>query len=84
MSQDRPIQRAKAVELLFNDSSKNVADLKSRQWTATNLGVLTIMAIALFAREHARYAAIATVLMFLVAATSVTETSIPFARGLRP
>jgi len=42
VSQDRPIQRAKAVELLFNDSSKNVADLKSRQWTATNLGVLTI------------------------------------------
>ncbi len=68
MSQDRPIQMAKAVELLFNDSSRNVADLKSRQWTATNLGVLTIMAIALFAREHTRYAAIATVLMFLVAA----------------
>ena len=36
----------KAVELLFNDSSKNFSDLKSRQWTVTNLSVVAIMALA--------------------------------------
>jgi uncharacterized membrane protein len=38
----------KAVELLFNDSSKNISDLKSRQWNAANYGVLAIMAVAIF------------------------------------
>ncbi|HEY6253713.1 MAG TPA: hypothetical protein VI685_27475 [Candidatus Angelobacter sp.] len=40
------IPMARVVELLFNDSSKNFADLKSRQWTATNLSVVAIMALA--------------------------------------
>ena len=41
------------VELLYNDSSKNISDLKSRQWTATQLSVTAIMALAVLARERA-------------------------------
>src|SRR5206468_3536040 len=36
----------RVIELLFSDSSKNFSDLKSRQWTATNLSVVAIMALA--------------------------------------
>ena len=35
-----------SCRLLFNDSSKNFSDLKSRQWTATNLCIVAIMALA--------------------------------------
>jgi hypothetical protein len=59
---------ARVVELLFNDSSKNFSDLKSRQWTATNLGVVAIMALA--ALTHGNHGAIsstkATLFMFLI------------------
>ena len=65
----------KVVELLFNDSSKNVSDLKSRQWTATNLSVLAIMAIAVFAhKEDINHPIIVTLLMFLIVACHVGVT----------
>jgi hypothetical protein len=64
----------KAVELLFNDSSKNVSDLKSRQWNAANYGVLAIVAIAVFARENTVYRSIAPWLMFLVVACHLGVT----------
>ena len=60
-----PIERA--VELLFTDSSKNFSDLKSRQWTATNLSVVAIMALAALAHKEATIPHwVAILLMFLV------------------
>jgi hypothetical protein len=56
----------KAVELLFNDSSKNISDLKSRQWNAANYGVLAITAIAVFVAEHGSYRPIAPWIMGLI------------------
>ncbi len=41
------------VEVVFNDSSTNFSELKSRQRTATNLSVVAIMALAaLTHRDH--------------------------------
>jgi hypothetical protein len=68
IAEDGRIGREKTVELLFNDSSKNVSDLKTRQWTATNFAVLAITAIAVFARENRKFQIIATALMFVIAA----------------
>ncbi len=63
----RKISAEKAVELLFNDSSKNVSDLKSRQWTAANFGVLAIMAIAIFDhKETIHHEIVVTLLMFFI------------------
>lgn len=72
---EKQIKMDKAVELLFNDSSKNVSDLKSRQWTATNLSVLAIMAIAVFAhQEKIQHPIIVTLLMFLIVLCHVGVT----------
>jgi hypothetical protein len=64
------IHMDRVVELLFNDSSKNFSDLKSRQWTATNLSVVAIMALA--ALTHGAHGTIspttATVFMLLIVA----------------
>ncbi|HEV2732145.1 MAG TPA: hypothetical protein VGV15_19115 [Terriglobales bacterium] len=57
----------KAVELLFNDCSKNISDLKARQWIATNFGVLAIVAIAVFARHEERFRLGATALRCFIA-----------------
>ena len=64
----------KAVELLFNDSSKNISDLKSRQWNAANYGVLAITAIAVFVAEHDSYRPIAPWIMVLVVLCHVGVT----------
>lgn len=66
-SEDR-IPMARVVELLFTDSSKNFSDLKSRQWTATNLSVVAIMALAeLTHGNHGTISATkATLFMFLI------------------
>jgi hypothetical protein len=64
----------KAVELLFNDSSKNISDLKSRQWNAANYGVLAIMAIAVFAAEHGSYRPMAPWIMAAVLVCHVGVT----------
>jgi len=57
----------KAVELLFNDSSKNVSDLKTRQWNAANFGVLAIMAIAIFDHNASNHhKGIVTLIMLLI------------------
>jgi hypothetical protein len=64
----------KAVELLFNDSSKNISDLKSRQWNAANYGVLAIMAIAVFVTEHTSYRPMAPWIMGFVVVCHVGVT----------
>ena len=65
------ISMDRVVEVLFSDSSKNFSDLKSRQWTVTNLSVVAIMALAaLTHRDHGTISlssAAATVFMFLIA-----------------
>jgi len=49
----KEIDMDRVVEVVFNDSSKNFSELKSRQWTATNLSVVAIMALAaLTHRDH--------------------------------
>ena len=64
---NKKVESDKAAELLFNDSSKNVSDLKSRQWNATNLSVLAIMAIAVFAHDHKDFSPrLTTILMFSI------------------
>ena len=55
-----------AVGLLFADSSKNASDMKSRQWTATNSGVLAIMALATLAHSNTIRHLVAILLMFLI------------------
>jgi hypothetical protein len=61
------IKMEKAVELLFNDSSKNFSELKSRQWTAASLSVAAIVAIAVFDhKESSHHRGLATVVMFVV------------------
>jgi len=63
----KKISLDKAAVLLFNDSSKNVSDLKARQWTAANFGVLAIMAIAVFDhKETIHHEIVVTVLMFFI------------------
>jgi hypothetical protein len=64
----------KAVELLFNDSSKNISDLKSRQWNAANYGVLAIMAVAVFVAEHGSYRRMAAWIMVLIVLCHVGVT----------
>ena len=36
----------KAAEILFNDSTKNFSELKTRQWNATHLSVLALVGLA--------------------------------------
>jgi hypothetical protein len=38
-----------AIGLLYNDASKTISDLKSRQWTATTLAVAAIIGIDTYA-----------------------------------
>jgi hypothetical protein len=40
-----------AIQLIFNDASKTISDLKLRQWSATNLAILGIVGIATFSRD---------------------------------
>ncbi|HXR39683.1 MAG TPA: hypothetical protein VN776_11345 [Terracidiphilus sp.] len=47
------IQPDEAAKLAFTDASKNIADLKSRQWQATNFSVLGLVAVATFSQSHA-------------------------------
>jgi hypothetical protein len=60
------------VALLFNDAAKNFSDLKSRQWTATNLSVAAIAALGFSKTNHPRVAAL---LMFLIVVCHLVVTS---------
>jgi hypothetical protein len=64
------ISMDRVVEVLFNDSSKNFSDLKSRQWTVTNLSVVAIMALAALAHGNhdniSLQPAAATAFMFVI------------------
>jgi hypothetical protein len=70
MSQDQErIPTNRVAELLFTDSGRTFSDLKSRQWTATNLSVIAIMRLAALATKSSGTMPpiVATVLMFLIA-----------------
>jgi len=41
-----------AIQLVFNDASKTISDLKSREWQATNLAILGIVGIVTFSQNH--------------------------------
>lgn len=47
---DEKIDSRKTAELLFNDASKTISDLKSRQWQATTLAVAGI--VGLYSLNH--------------------------------
>lgn len=46
------IQPDEAAKLAFTDASKNMADLKLRQWQATNFSVVALVAVATFSSGH--------------------------------
>ena len=56
----------RVVELLFNDSSKNFSDLKSRQWTATNLSVAAIMALSALTHRDQGAISSKTAIVFMI------------------
>jgi hypothetical protein len=62
------------VALLFNDAAKNFSDLKSRQWTATNLSVAAIAALG-FSQGSGTHPRVATVLMSLIVVCHLVVTS---------
>lgn len=47
----RKMDDLEVLKLVYADSSKNISDLKSRQWTATQLGAAAIVALAVLARS---------------------------------
>jgi hypothetical protein len=48
---DDRIKLESAVQLIFNDASRTVSDLKSRQWSATTLSVAGIIGIVTFIQK---------------------------------
>jgi hypothetical protein len=51
-NEDGKLKLEQYIPLIFNDASKTISDLKSRQWTATTLSAAGIVGVASFNEKN--------------------------------
>jgi hypothetical protein len=60
------LQLDDAIKLAFTDASKTLSELKSRQWTITNLSIVGLIGIATFGHDHCRWKSILTIFVIAI------------------